>query len=118
MHLLAGLLISGLLIGMPLAFQVNIPQPPANATGWLSFTMLLGGVLTLIGALMSKLIIAPAIESAIKVAMADIPTRKEFEAHVETDEKFQTRVDGFLENYYEGSGPDSRRHARRRGDPQ
>ncbi len=114
MHLSAGVVISGLMIGTPLAFQVNITQPPVNLTGWLIFAISLGGVLSLISILMTKLVINPAIQAQL----TGIPSRKEFEAHVKQDDDFQKRVDGFIENYYEGSGVEHRHGARRRGDPQ
>ena len=118
MHLFAGLIISGLMIGLPLAFQSSIPPPPEHLTGWLLFFVALGRVYSLIRIFMTKMIIIPAIETAIKAAVADIPTRTEFNAHVQKDDSFQHRVEGFLENYYEGDGIDHRHGARRRGDPQ
>ncbi len=119
MHLSAGVVISGLMIGTPLAFQVNITQPPVNLTGWLIFAISLGGVLSpsqagVLIRLDTKLVINPAIQAQL----TGIPSRKEFEAHVKQDDDFQKRVDGFIENYYEGSGVEHRHGARRRGDPQ
>ncbi len=118
MHLKIGAAISGLLLGAPLAFQVNVPQPPVNLNGWIAFAMLASGFLTMLSVLVTKLVINPAVQTAIKAALSDIPTRTEFEAHVEKDEDFQNRVDGYIERHEQGAGEEHRHRARRRGDPQ
>lgn len=114
MHLFAGLICSVSMMVLPVVLQLDLSKPPVNLTGWLVFAISLGGVLSMVSILMTKLIINPSIQAQL----ATIPSRKEFDAHVESDKQFHNRVDGFIENYYQGDGIDRRHVAGRRGDPQ
>jgi len=116
MHLLIGVVISLLLVGMPLVFQAQVELPPApiNLTSWVVFFVAAGGFIGLINVLITKLSINPAIAAMLK----DVPSRKEFDLHVEDDKQFMVDVRSFIERH-EGTGHEDQRHySRRRGDPQ
>jgi len=118
MNLLLGSIVSGAMMILPLLMQMDISKPPGGIAEWAVFVISVGGALGLLQVLMVKLVVNPAIQASLK----DIPTRTEFEAHVETDREAHTRMDNFISGYYQraiGETPgDSRHHARRRGDPQ
>ena len=113
MPLLAGVLVSLAMMGAPFAFQMNVAAPPTNLQGWLVFAITLGGFLSLVSVLLTKLVINPAIQTSMKGLIG----REEFTAHLATDEKFQNNVNGFIEYYYQHNDGDERRAARRKGDP-
>jgi len=117
MYLAASLLLYGAMIALPLMFQINVAEPPVNITGWLVFAIslagFLGGFLSLVTWLLTKLVINPAIQ----LQLAAIPTRTEFQDHVDSDDKFQIDVRSFIERH-DAEGHEDRRHdSRRRGDP-
>ncbi len=93
MHFIASVLISGLMMGLPLAFGFDVSAPPANLTGWLLFVIALCGVLTLTHTFMVRFILKPVISEALKA----VPTRVEFIAHDNKDTEFQKKVEHFIE---------------------
>lgn len=114
MHFVAGLLISMLMLGMPLAFAVDLSHPPAELTGWLVFVISLCGVLGLLQLGLTKYILKPAIMDEMK----GLAKQKEFNTHVEDDKDFQGRVDDFMDDVSLKMGVERRHRARRKGDPQ
>jgi hypothetical protein len=108
-----GALVSGAMMLLPIFLAIDITHPPAGLTEWLVLVISFGGALSLIQIGMQKFFLNPAIMKALE----NLPTRREFDEHIEQDNKFQDRVDNFITNYYE-SGIDTRHHARRKGDPQ
>ncbi len=114
MHYYAGVLISGLMIGMPLAFAVDLSNPPVALTGWILFVMSLCGLLGLLQFGLIKYILKPAIMDEMKgmVSGAD------FKAHVADDSEFQEKADDFMDDIRVHMGIERRHQARRKGDPQ
>lgn len=94
MYFLAGILISGLLMGAPIALGFDVSAPPTNLTGWLVFVISLCGAIGLMNAFFVRFILKPAIQNELKT----LPTRIEFEAHDKKDTDFQTRVESFMED--------------------
>ncbi len=96
MHFLGSLIVSGLMIGMPLAYGADVSTPPTNLTGWLLFVISLCGVLTLSHTFMVRFILKPVIRKELEA----VPTRSEFLAHDNKDSEFQKKVE-----YYMNGGP-------------
>lgn len=114
MHFHAGVLISGLMIGMPLAFAVDLSHPPVALTGWIMFVMALCGLLGLLQFGLIKYILKPAIMDEMK----GMVTGTDFRSHVSDDKAFQQTADDFMDDVRVHMGIERRQHARRKGDPQ
>jgi len=113
MHFVAGIFIAGLMVGMPLAFAVDLSHPPVALTGWIVFVVALCGLLGLLQFGLIKYILKPAIMEEMK----DLPSRKEFNDHVSTDSGFQKSADDFMDEVRVFMGIERREYARRKGDP-
>lgn len=113
MNFVAGLLITGLMAVLPLAFAVDFNHPPTELTGWLGFIIALCGVLGIIQFGLMKYILKPAIMEQMK----GMPTQKDFLAHTSSDKEFQDTVTDFMEEIHVEMGIERRRKARRVGDP-
>lgn len=114
MNFVAGLLISGLMAILPVAFAFDLSHPPTELTGWLVFIISLCGVLGLIQLGMNKFILKPAIVEEMKA----MPSRSEFDIHVKEDKEFHGAVDDFMDEVRDKLQIERRHRARRRGDPQ
>jgi hypothetical protein len=93
MHFLASIMISGLLMGMPLAFGFDVAKPPENLTGWILFVISLCGLLGLMNTFMTRFILRPIIREELKA----VPTRVEFIAHDNKDTDFQKKVEHYMD---------------------
>lgn len=113
MHFAAGLLITGTMISAPLAFAVDLSNPPIALTGWIVFIISLCGLLGLLQFGLIKYILKPAIVEEMK----GMPSRKEFNDHVKIDNDFHTLADDFMNDVRIHLGIEKRISARRKGDP-
>ncbi len=113
MHFKMGVLITGLLAGLPLAFAVDFSHPPAALTGWLGFVIALFGVLGLLQLGLVKYILKPAIMDEMKGMVSGV----DFRAHTVDDKQFQDDVSEFMGQVRDELGIERRQMARRKGDP-
>lgn len=94
MYFFLGIVISGLMIGTPMAFAVDIGNPPTQLTGWLVFVISLCGVLGLLQLGLVKFILKPAILDEMKLMLS----RLEFNLHVKSNDDFRKEVEIFMDD--------------------